>query len=188
LTIKDVDLKLIEGRCLHVASFFLQGLRENTKKIIAHAHKRKMLVSFDTGWDPAGWSKGDKALVKGVLENVDIFFPNLREAEAITGVKGAKKACEELLDIGPRIVVLKDGKHGAYVATRKEFIFIPPYKVKSIDTTGAGDVFDAGFVFGRLRGWGLEKSGKFASAAAALKTRGFGSSAYPTKKEVLELL
>lgn len=189
LTIKDVDFKLVEGKFLHVASFFLQGLREDTKKLIDQAHKMGMLVSFDCGWDPAGWSKTDKALVKGVLANVDVFFPNLREGEAITGVGGEKKACQHLLEMGPKIVALKCGKKGAYVATREEFIFIPPYKVKAVvDTTGTGDVFDAGFVFGRLRGWSLEKSGKFASAAAALKTRGFGSSAYPSKKEVLGLL
>jgi len=188
LTIKDVDLRLIEGKCLHVASFFLQGLRGNTKRLIDHAHKKRMLVSFDTGWDPAGWSKADKALVKSVLEGVDIFFPNLREGEAITGVKGEKNVGQKLLDLGPKIVVLKNGKHGAYAASQNEFIFIPAYKVKAVDTTGAGDVFDAGFVFGRLRGWGLEKSGKFASAAAALSTLAYGSRGYPTKKEALGLL
>ncbi len=188
LRFADVDLKLVEGKALHVASFFLQGLRENTRKLIAHAHKKGMLVSFDCGWDPAGWSKGDRELLAEVLEDVDIFFPNLREAEAITGVRGEKRVCDKLLGLGPKIIALKNGKKGACIAAEEVFLEIPPYKVDVVDTTGAGDVFDAGFVFGRMKGWSLEECGRFASAAAALSTKGFGSSAYASKDEVLKLL
>ncbi|MBU4341728.1 MAG: carbohydrate kinase family protein, partial [Candidatus Altiarchaeota archaeon] len=187
-TIGDINLDLIEGKYLHVGSFFLQGLREDTKKVLDHAHGRGMSTSFDTGWDPAGWCKEDITLVREILKGVDIFFPNLKEGEAITGAKGREKVCEELLALGPQIIALKLGSEGSYIANGKERISIPPTKVDVVDTTGAGDVFDASFVYGHSKGWDLEKVGKFANAAAALSTRDYGSNGYPAPDDVNSIL
>jgi len=183
-TIGDINLDLIEGKYLHVGSFFLQGLREDTKKVLDHAHGRGMSTSFDTGWDPAGWCKEDITLVREILKGVDIFFPNLKEAEAITGAKGREKVCDELLSLGPGTVALKLGSEGSYIVSKKKRISIPPTKVDVVDTTGAGDVFDASFVYGHSKGWGLKKVGTFANSAAALSTRDYGSNGYPTSAEV----
>ncbi len=188
LRIEDIDFSLIEGKCLHIASFFLQGLRENTSEIIDYAHDNKMVVSFDTGWDPGGWSGEDTELVKNILHNVDIFFPNIKEGKAITGAKDERDICKELLDLGPEIIGLKCGKMGCYVAARDEIYSIPPFGVETIDTTGAGDVFDAAFILGYLRNWDLEKTGRFANAAAALSTMGYGTERYPTEGEIRRLL
>ncbi len=188
LSFGDIDLDLIEGRCLHVASFFLQGLREKTKELIDFAHSRDMFVSFDTGWDPRGWSGEDKKIVEDVLGGVDVFFPNLAEGEAITGSGDKKTICDELLDLGTRIVALKCGKDGSFIATKDDYFFVPAFKVDAVDTTGAGDVFDAGLIYGYLEGWDLEKVGRFASAAAALSTRGRGSGNYPVRVEVEQLM
>ncbi len=186
--IEDVELDLIEGRYLHVGSFFLQGLRGNTKQLLDHAHERGMTTSFDTGWDPAGWKKEDVELVRRVLKDVDIFFPNLKEGEAITGAKGREEVCKELLSLGPGIIALKLGSEGSYIASEGERATVPPFRVKSIDTTGAGDVFDASFVYGHSNGWDIEKAGKFANAAAALSTRGYGSNMYPGLNDVDKVL
>ncbi|MBN2251233.1 MAG: carbohydrate kinase family protein [Candidatus Altiarchaeota archaeon] len=188
LSIKDVDIDLIAGRYLHVGSFFIQGLRRDTKKLLDAAHGKGMLASFDTGFDPAGWSRQDVSSVRKVLADVDMFFPNLREAEALTGLKGRDEICDFLLGMGPSIVALKMGGKGSYVCGGSGRFFIPPFKVDVADSTGAGDVYAAGFVYGRSRGWGLKKSGVFASAAAALSTRGFGSSRYPSRREVSAFL
>ncbi len=184
LSAKDLDYDLIEGRYLHVASFFLQGLRGGTKKVLDYAHKKGMTASFDTGLDPAGWSKADVALVRKTLKDVDLFFPNHAEAQAITKAKNQKDIIDELLSLGPSIVALKMGSKGAWIASKEEKIFIPAFRVKALDTTGAGDVFAAGFVHAHSRGWGLKRCGMFASAAAALKTRGYGTQMYPTEQEV----
>ena len=186
--IDDINLDLIEGKYLHVGSFFLQGLREDTKKVLDHAHEKGMLASFDTGWDPAGWGKDDVKLVREILKGVDIFFPNLKEGEAITGAKGRERVCEELLSLGPQIIALKLGSEGSYIATEKERISIPPVKVDVVDTTGAGDVFGASFVYGHSKGWDLGGCGRFANASAALSTRGYGSSSYPAPSEVDDIL
>lgn len=188
LSVKDIDFDLIEGRYLHVASFFLQGLRADTKKILDYAHKKGMTASFDTGFDPLGWSKADVALVRKTLKDVDIFFPNLAEAQAITKAKNQKDIIDELLSLGPSIVALKLGSKGAWIASDPETIFIPAFRVNAIDTTGAGDVFAAGFIQAHSRGWDLKKCGMFASAAAALKTQGYGAERYPTYQEVSAFL
>ncbi|MFZ2454903.1 MAG: carbohydrate kinase family protein [Candidatus Altiarchaeia archaeon] len=184
LSVKDIDYDLIEGRYLHVASFFLQGLRADTKKLLDHAHKKGMTASFDTGFDPLGWSRADVALVRKTLKDVDIFFPNLAEAQAVTKAKNQKDIIDELLSLGPSIVALKLGSKGAWIASEKEKTFIPAFRVKAIDTTGAGDVFAAGFIRAHSLGWDLKKCGLFASAAAALKTQGYGAERYPTNQEV----
>jgi ribokinase len=188
LSIKDIDFDLIEGKYLHVASFFLQGLREGTKKILDHAHAKGMTASFDTGYDPKGWSKADVALVRKTLKDVDIFFPNLGEAQAVTKSKNQKDIIDELLSLGPKIVALKMGSKGAWIASEEEKVFIPAFMVKAVDTTGTGDVFAAGFVHAHSLGWDLKRCGTFASAAAALKTQGYGSEKYPTYQEVSAFL
>ena len=189
-SIEDIDFDLIGGRYLHIASFFLQGLRENTTKILDYAHDKGMVTSFDTGWDPAGWSEKDTKLVRKVLKDVDIFFPNLREAAAITNCSDTDKdeACDKLLDLGPGIIALKMGSSGSYIATQGERILIEPFDVNTVDTTGAGDVFNAAFVFGRFNSWDLKKTGKFANAAAALSTTGHGTEKYPCKGDVNRLI
>lgn len=188
LSIDDIDLEFIEGDYLHIASFFLQGLRGETGKLMDYAHERGMFVSFDTGWDPGGWSSEDLSLVKKILRKVDVFFPNLKEGAAITGMVGGEDVCGSLLDMGPEIVALKMGSEGSMIAGEKETLFIPSFRLDSVDTTGAGDVFNAAFVFGHSRGWDLMRSGRFANAAAALSTTGYGNDAYPGVDRVDELI
>ena len=187
LSIKDIDLDLIRGKYLHMAGFFLQGLRKDTKKILTFAREKGMVTCFDTGFDPRGWSMRDVSLVRKTLSDVDIFFPNLAEARMITGAKEVDEVCDMLLDMGVGIVALKMGKRGSRICSATRRIFVAPYVVPVVDTTGAGDVYGAAFICGHLRKWDLEKIGRFANAAAALKTRGFGSEQYPAFSEAARL-
>lgn len=188
LTIEDIDFDLIQGEYVHIASFFLQGLRKDTKKILDYAHENGMLTSFDTGFDPRGWSNKDVNLVRKILGDVDIFFPNFDEGVAITGCDEKEDVCEQLLLLGPGIIALKMGSKGSYICTEDERVSIPPIRLDVIDTTGAGDVFDASFIFGHSKNWDLKKIGGFSNAAAAISTTGFGTERYPNLREVLNLL
>ena len=188
LSIEDIDFNLIEGGFLHVASFFLQGLRENTSKLLKHAHKNDMICSFDTGWDPSGWGDKDVELVIDTLKDVDIFFPNRAEAEKITGEHDVERLCDTLLGYGPGIISLKTGSRGCVIATKNHRLELKPYVVDVVDSTGAGDVFAAGFIYAQSRGLGLYESGDWASAAAAISTRAYGSLGYPTPREVSDFL
>ncbi|RLI94660.1 MAG: hypothetical protein DRO90_00475 [Candidatus Altiarchaeales archaeon] len=187
-TISDINLDMISGRYLHIPSVFLQGLRENVIDLMKYSHKNGMINSFDTGWDPSGWSDDDIELVEKILRYVDIFFPNIKEGSAITGLDEKENICRELLRFGPKIIALKMGSEGCFIATRKESIFIEAFRVDSVDTTGAGDVFNAAFIFGHSKGWGIKEIGRFSSAAAAISTTGYGNSRYPTLDEIEDLL
>lgn len=192
LTIKDINFELIEGKFLHIASYFLQNLgKEGTLKIFKYAHKKGMKTSFDTGWSVSGWKKEEVEEIREILNEVDVFFPNLDEAKKITNENNKDKICDKLLSYGTKIVALKMGKNGAYIVNEKERIFVEPLKINEEEikgSTGAGDVFDAGFIYGMLKNFDLKKSGKFASIAAGLKLRGIGREKYPTIEEINELM
>ena len=188
LSIEDINFDLIEGRYVHVASFFLQGLKKDTVNIFRNAHEKEMITSFDTGWDPFGWSSEDIKVIKEVLREGDIFFPNLDEAKKITKLDNKDEICDALLDSGPEIIGLKMGSNGSYIASQDERLFIPPFEVTPVDTTGAGDVFNAAFIFGHHKGWDLERIGRFANTAAGLSVCGAGRENYPGLGEVVKFI
>ncbi|MBI3990998.1 MAG: hypothetical protein HY350_02500, partial [Candidatus Omnitrophica bacterium] len=95
----------------------------------------------------------------------------------------------KLLKMGPRVVVITRGKEGALCVTADDEFFTPAFSVRAVDTTGAGDVFHGGFIYGLLQEWGLKKVMEFASAVAALKCLKLGGRAgIPTRQEVEEFL
>ena len=87
-----------------------------------------------------------------ILRNCDVFFPNEREAEWIAGEIGTHKILRSLRDKGLRGVGLKLGGKGAALLWRKREFLADPFPVKTLDTTGAGDCFNAGFIYAWLRG------------------------------------
>ncbi|MFN3527671.1 MAG: carbohydrate kinase family protein, partial [Candidatus Altarchaeaceae archaeon] len=165
LTIQDINFNLIEGKFLHIASYFLQNLGKDTLEIFKYAHKKGMKTSFDTGWDPFGWKKEKIEEIREILKEVDVFFPNIDEGRKITNEEDKDKICDKLLNFGVKIVALKMGKDGAYVANEKERIYIEPLKIDECEiksSTGAGDVFDAAFIYCLLKNFDLKYAGKFA--------------------------
>lgn len=168
-TFDDINLKDIEGKYVHVASFFLTGLGGKTKEVFRHCRERGIKTSFDTGWDPFGWK--DIPGILDVLKHVDVFFPNMDEARKITGKKEVRDILDFLLDyVG--IVALKNGSKGCFIADSNETYCIKPFKVKVRDSVGAGDFFDAAFLCAVLRGAGLRDAGEFANAAGAIRCSG----------------
>ena len=151
------------------------------------AHRTGLTTSLDTGWDPEERWAGDKLL--DLLDLVDIFFPNKVEACAITGAGDAELALREL---GQRtmLVVVKQGAEGAMALHDAEIVRSPGFKVDVADTTGAGDSFDAGFLFAHMvQGQPLEDALRFANACGALSATGYGgTAAQPTHRQVLDLL
>ena len=108
----------------------------------------------------------------------------------LAGVKGETHACKKLLEMGPKIVVLKQGKEGAAIFTKEkpEGIKVPGFKAKEVDPTGAGDSFGGAFIVGYLKGWDLEKITRFANAVGALKVEFFGPMPETTYEEVVILI
>lgn len=131
-------------------------------------------VLADLGWDATGrWSSD----VLDQLAHVDVFLPNAVEAMAYTRTGTPEEALAALADRVP-VCVVKAGKDGAIAvdSTTGERAAAPAIPVEALDTTGAGDVFAAGFVFGTLAGWSLSERLKFANLCAGLSVRHFSGS------------
>jgi len=121
-----------------------------------------------------------------LLKYVDIIFTDETEAQALTGETKLANAAQRLLEEGPELVVVKQGNKGALLQTKTETIHQPAFSVRQImDSIGAGDAFDAGVIFGILKGYNLKDTARFASAVAAMTLKGMGgTSTAPTLAQV----
>jgi ribokinase len=128
------------------------------------------------------------------FESIDFLTPNEAEMEALTGTKittetDLKRAIAVLLEKGPRNIIAKVGKKGAYIGSRTQFSHVPGFDVNSIDTTAAGDSFNAGFAYALADGKELRECVRFANAVGALATTGKGAQgAMPTLHQVCLLM
>jgi sugar/nucleoside kinase (ribokinase family) len=159
------------ARHLHLSSYFLQqALQPDVPTLLARAHELGLTTSADTGHDPAEiWQ------IDGLLEGLDVFLPNEVEARAITGAATAAEALERLLARVPTVAV-KRGAAGALAGHGSERVDVPGFAVEAIDTTGAGDAFDAGFLAGLLAGEELAACVRRGNACGALTAVHVGGS------------
>lgn len=189
LTLADIDLSLFSRyQHLHVASYFLQkGLQSGLKEVFLAAKEEGLTISFDPGWDPeASWSEDFFDLLK----LVDIFLPNEVEALSITQKETPGTALTALSE-HPNTVVIKQGEKGALgKSSRGICVKTPAFSVDPIDTTGAGDSFDAGFVYAyRVKAQPFEEALRFACACGAMGVKKIGgASSPPSEAEVLTFL
>lgn len=122
-----------------------------------------------------------------LLRTCNIFFPNEREAEWISGEEGTHKILRSLAEKGIRGVGLKLGGKGAALLWRRRELLTDPFPVDTVDTTGAGDSFNAGFIYAWLRGLTPQVSLEVANICGALSTRKPGGiAAFPTLTELKE--
>lgn len=176
---------LAAARHVHAASFFLMPrLAGALAALFARARELGATTSLDTNDDPSG--RWDRELLDPVLKVTDQVLPNAAEARALTGVaRGAAEAAAALARRGP-LVVVKDGARGALAHDGTRMTAVPALPVEPLDTVGAGDSFDAGFVAAVLRGFGLADALALAAACGSLSTRGRGgTAAQPTWDEAL---
>ena len=169
---------------LHVAGFFLQTrLRAGLAELYRRAHRWGLTTSLDSGHDPKGeWRGGlDEA-----LKQADLFFPNQEEIRAISGREDLEDALKSL---GPVRVVAKLGPSGAAILEGGSMVRVPATEVEVVDTTGAGDSFDAGFLHAWLRKRPLEECLRYGVAAGSLSARALGGTkAQPTLEELERFL
>ena len=128
-------------------------------------------VSLDVGWHPP-WLRDPRAL--DLLRKIDIFFPNRPEASLITGECRPEEILRYFQRAGIQRVALKLGAEGAALLWDGEIYFAGPHPVSPVDTTGAGDCFDAGFLYAWLRGESPEKCLRTANVCGALSTEARG--------------
>jgi ribokinase len=188
----EIPVENIDAGIVHLPSYFLlDGLQRHYVKLIDLLHAAGLKVSFDTGWDPRGFIRETVDPLYEILPRVDVFMPNIDEARGILGLSpaaGPEEAARALVKIGVKIVVVKMGEGGCWVADKNTLEFVPAFKVKVVDTTGAGDNFAAGFITAYIGGKSPREAAIIGSATAALKIGGIGWPAYPVRSQVNRFL
>jgi sugar/nucleoside kinase (ribokinase family) len=178
------DDLLAHSRHLHVASYFLQAaLQPDLPGLFERAHTLGLTTSLDTNWDPSGQWIG----VHELLPLTDVFLPNEKETIALTSARTAGQALKSLSQ-KTGTVALKRGAEGALACRGAETATARALCCdKVVDTIGAGDAFDAGFLYGFLGGWSLERTLWLAVVCGSLTTRAAGgTAAQPSLEEALQ--
>jgi sugar/nucleoside kinase (ribokinase family) len=177
------DELLSRSRHLHVASYFLQtALQPGLPDLFRRARALGLTTSLDPNWDPSGEWRGFDEL----LPYVNVFLPNENEALALTGAANEEQALARLAQKCPWVAI-KLGPRGAIAGQGTLTASSPALKVHVVDTTGAGDSFDGGFLYGFLHGWSLERALKLGAACGSLSTRkAGGTTVQATLEEALQ--
>ncbi len=105
--------------------------------------------------------------LREIIRRCKVLFPSDPEVELLTGEDDVKSGCQAILDEGASIVAVTRGPEGCYILTRDVELTIPAENVDVVDTTGAGDAFAAGFIYGLFKGYALDVCGKMANIAAS---------------------
>jgi sugar/nucleoside kinase (ribokinase family) len=176
---------LQKARHLHVASYFLQtGLQPGLPDLFRRAQALGLTTSLDPNYDPSEtWLGFDE-----LLSVTNVFLPNDREAQSLSTEANvdlsAKKLSSKVEMLG-----IKLGAEGALGVHNDQKIRVASIPVKVVDTVGAGDSFDAGFLYGYLNGWPLEKSLRLACVCGALSTQcEGGTDGQPTLSDAMTFL
>lgn len=154
-------------------------------EIARESRKRGQQVIFDPSWDPRGWSEEIKNATFEVLKQVDLFLPNEEELCALTGTTDWHSAMARVGALGPEVVV-KRGPRGSAAVVKGVVYEVEGVRVTARDTTGAGDVFDVGYLWARRQGWPPEKRLRFANTLAGLVVEEPRRTRYPSAEMVLD--
>lgn len=172
----DIGDALLAGADhLHVSSYYLQSaLRPDIKSLFARARALGLTTSLDPGFDPEQrWGNEWPCL----LAEVDLFLPNDVE---FAGISGCDSLLDGLraLDNGRTCTVVKRGRQGCVALDRDgSLLESPAFALDAVDSTGAGDSFDAGFLHAWLDGYPLVEAMRWGNACGVLSTRGLGGTA-----------
>jgi sugar/nucleoside kinase (ribokinase family) len=168
MSFEDLNLDhLFSTRHLHISSYFLQrALRPRIAELFRLAKQAGLSTSLDTNDDPE--NRWDLDL-DATLKFVDILFPNESEPRRLARQDDRERALQVLAQYVP-LVVMKRGERGAVARRGKEQLTSESVRTSPVDTIGAGDSFDAGFLHSYLRGDSLESCLRFGNLTGALST------------------
>ncbi len=165
---EDFDFDyLADSRHFHLSSYYLQrALRPRAAELFRSLKAKGLTISLDTNDDPDDRWEGE---LHEVLRHVDVFLPNEREACKAAGTENLDAAIEKLSKLVP-LVVVKLGHKGAIAQRGSERFASPPQEVVAVDTVGAGDSFDAGFLHEYVKGSDLAACLASGNRAGAFST------------------
>ena len=162
LEFKEINL-VYAGRAefLHLTSFVGEKPFEAQKKLVKKLSEAK--ISFDPG---ALYARKSLTSLKPIIKRSFVMLPNENEIRLLTG-KDYEGGSKILIKQGVSVVAVKLGERGCYVTNGKERHLVEPYEKKLVDTTGAGDAFCAGFLYGLIKGRDLYECGRLGNFVAA---------------------
>jgi sugar/nucleoside kinase (ribokinase family) len=157
---------LLRSAAAHLVgySFLNPGPEKMARQILRKFHARGKWVSFDVGMEP---SKRIPQKILRLLPQVDLLFVSSDEAAVLTGKSNPRKSFLQFQQAGAREIVMKLGKRGCLISDGGILREVPPFAVRAVDSTGAGDAFTAAFLQARLRGWSALEAALAANAAGA---------------------
>jgi len=154
---------VFQTRFLHLTSFVGEKSFQTQERLLETLPKT-IRVSLDIGELYA--RKGLNAL-EPIMSRTFVMMPNAKELQILTKKGDYKRNAEVLLEKGVKIVAVKLGSKGCYVTDGKEDSMVEAFKVKVVDTTGAGDAFCAGFLYGLISGKSLYECGRIGNFVAS---------------------
>lgn len=162
-----------EADHVHFGSLYLQkGMQSAWADLFAEARKNGATTSFDLGWDPE--EHWQRALVESLLPATDLFLPSETELLHVYDADSLEQAGAQLPQRRGKVAV-KRGKAGsALLAPDGRWLQMPGYRVEAVDSTGAGDSFNAGAIYSYLSGGADEELLRFGNACGAMSTLHIG--------------
>jgi 2-dehydro-3-deoxygluconokinase len=190
MTPRTFALDYIAGaRVLHVSGIS-QAISASACDTVFHAigiaRENGVTVSYDTNLRLKLWPlQRARAVIHAAMSECDIALPGLDDAVQLTGLDDPEAIADFYLRLGPRVVALTLGRSGTLVATPERRELIGVHAVAAVDATAAGDTFDGAFLAETLRGSDPFSAARYANAAAAISTLGYGAVAPMPRREVV---
>ncbi len=173
---KNYDILYLEGYLVQQRTFFEAALKKardhNMQTVLDLASYNVVEANIDF-------------LKEIVGQYIDIIFANEDEASAFTGKKDPLEALHQLADVA-KIAIVKTGEKGSFVQKDNNVHQIGVIKAKSIDTTGAGDLYAAGFLYGYIQGFSLEKCGAIGALLAGNVIENLGAKIQPSRWDEIQ--
>jgi len=189
LSLNRLDLHCLRGaKALHIGGYLLLPDLWGRPLVrwIRYAKHEGALVSLDPQMSATGeWRKA----FEGVLEHLDLLLLDEVEARKISHKEQTLDAVEHLLAEGVSTVAVKAGKRGCIIGEHGRIHSTRPFKTKPVSAIGAGDAFDAAFIYGTLHDWPIEKTARFSNVVAALSMTKLGCmTAIPRAKDAEKIM
>jgi len=189
LETQDIDEDALkDAAMLHISGYaLLESPQKNALwRAVELAKKHYVQISLDTGLEPAIQNPKD---LRRLIRELTICISGPQEISALLDSTSPEEAADLLLSLGIQLAAIKLGEKGSFVADKKDRFFCPSFHVNAVDTTGAGDSFTAGLLYGWAHGLSLPASAALASALGALAASVFGAGfSLPDKQCVLDFL
>jgi sugar/nucleoside kinase (ribokinase family) len=184
--------RFVQTKVFHLSESLLRGTatRNTVYWILKRAKKKGVIVSYDPNVRESLWINQEDFddTQHKVIGFTDILMSTYEEMKVITHEESIPQILDTALSIGPSVVVVRFDERYILATKDKEYQ-IPIFPVKAVDTSGAGDAFDAGFLFGYIRKWPLDKSVLLGGAVAAIKVSKIGTkSGLPNREEAMKFL